>query len=118
MKKPQWNLVIAAIAALLNWLVGFQWDALSSGQAAAIITGINAVAALVAAWKTRPIPPSVFTYVVSSAAALLSAYGLQVNQEHVSTFSTALIAIMALILQGQVSPASRVKVVDGEVVPK
>lgn len=107
-RKAEWTLVIAAIAAGLNWLVGFQLDFLSADQAAAWIVVINAVAAVVAAWKTRPIPPQVFVYLISSGAALMLAYGLSVSQEHVASFTDLILAFLALLTRGQVSPASDV----------
>ena len=107
-RKAEWTLSLAALAAVLNWLVGFQLDFLSAGQAAAWMVAVNAAAGLVAAWKTRPIPPQVFVYVIASAAALTAAYGLTFRQDQVATFTDAILAILALLTRGQVSPASDV----------
>jgi len=104
-RKAEWTLIIAAIAGVLNWVAGFQLDFLTTDQAAAWIVVINAVAAVVAAWKTRPIAPSVFTYAIASFAALVAAYGFHVDQAQVATFTNAALAVLALLTRGQVSPA-------------
>jgi hypothetical protein len=116
MSKAQWTLVTAVIAGGLNLVAGIGWKGLTPVEASAVITLINAVALAVMAWKTRPLAPSVFTYVVTSAAAVLAAWGLHVDQAMVSSISTFVLAVLALITHGQVSPASDVKVIDGEVV--
>lgn len=118
MRKPEWTLVFAAIAGFLNWLVGFKLDWLSPGQAAAWIAAISAVAAVVAAWKTRPVPPQVFTYAVTALAALGTAYGMHWSQEQVASFSTFVLAVMALLTRGQVSPvgSGQPPAVEGETV--
>lgn len=102
--KSEWTLAAGFVAALLDWLVGFQWDSLSAGQAAAIMTAINAVAMLVAAWRTRPVAPQVFTYAVASLAALAVAYGMHFSQESVGQFTAVLLAALAFIGRAQTSP--------------
>jgi hypothetical protein len=105
----QWTLALAAAAGVLNWVAGFGWHALTPVEAAWWITAINAVAAVIAGLKTRPIAPQVWTYAVTSLAALAGAYGLHFSQGNVSAFSTALLAILALLTHGQVSPAADIK---------
>ena len=114
MKKAQWTLVVAFVAAVLNWAAGFGWSALTPAEAGWVITAINAVALAVAAWKTRPIPPSAFTYAITSLAGLLGAYGLHLSQQSVSGFSLLVLAFLSLITNGQVSPsADTVRLADG-----
>lgn len=108
MRKPEWTLIAAAIATVLNWLVGFQWDGLSPVQAAALMTAINAVAAVFTAWKTRPVPPQVYTYLIASLAALGTAYGAHWSQESVGMFAAAVVAVLGLITRWQVSPVESV----------
>src|SRR3954466_13111159 len=105
-RRAEWTLVIAVIAGGLDWVAGFGWHALSPGQAAVWITVVNAVAGAVAAWKTRPITPQAFTYLIASLAALGAAYGLHVSQPHVASLSTFVLAVLALVTRGQVSPVS------------
>lgn len=107
-RKMEWALISAAIAAVLNWLVGFKWESLSAEQAALIMTAINAVAALVMAWRTRPVPPGAYVYVIASLAALGSAYGANWSQEAVGQFTAALIAILGMLHRVQVSPVEAV----------
>jgi hypothetical protein len=105
-RRSEWTLAAAVIAAGLNWLVGFQFSALTTEQAAWIMVAVNAVAALVVALRTRPIAPQAFTYAITSLAGLLAAYGLHFSQGSVATFSALVLAVLALITRGQVSPVS------------
>jgi hypothetical protein len=102
--KVSWALVMAAIVAILNWLVGFQFSGLTADAAAAIIAVITAVAALVVALKTRPVSPTAFTGLITAGVTLLAAYGLHFSQQGVATFSTAVLAVLSLVLHGQISP--------------
>lgn len=104
--KVSWALVMAAIAAVLNWVVGFQLTWLSATQAAAIIAAITAAQALVVALFTRPISPTVFTGAIAAFAGLLAAYGLHFSQQSVASFSTVVLAVLALVLHGQISPTA------------
>lgn len=99
------TLWFAAIAAAINLLVTFELDFLSAQQAALMITVVSAVFGAVAAWKTRPIAPQVFTYVVSSVTALVAAYGVHLTQEQVGQFNLLALAVMSLVTRNQVSPA-------------
>jgi hypothetical protein len=114
-RKMEWSLVIAAITAVLNWLVGFGWSSLTAEQAGLIVALISALAGVVAALATRPIAPGAFTYAIGVGAALLGAYGLHFSQSAVATFSTAFVAILAMLMRGQVAPVAAVKA--GEVAP-
>jgi hypothetical protein len=104
--KAQWTLSIAAVAGVLDWVAGFGWHALTPAEAGWWVTAVSAVAGVVASLKTRPIAPQVWTYAVTALAGLGTAYGLHFNQGSVGAFSTALLAVLALLTHGQVSPAS------------
>lgn len=104
---PQWTLGVAVVAAVLNLIAGFGWKALTPLEASAVITLINAVALAVVAMKTRPIAPSVWTYVVASGAAVVSAWGGHVSQATVTNVSTLVLAILAAWTHGQVSPVEK-----------
>jgi len=108
-KTSEWALAVGAITAILDWLVGFGWTALTADQATLIVTAITAVAGVVVAIKTRPIAPGAFTYAISAAAALLGGYGLHFSQSQVATFSAAFVAVLAFIMRGHVAPAVAVK---------
>lgn len=103
---PQWTLGVAVVAAVLNMVAGFGWKGLTPLESAAIITLINAVALAVASIKTRPIAPSVWTYLVTSAVAVVVAWGGHVSQGVTSELSTLVLAVLALLTHGQVSPTS------------
>jgi hypothetical protein len=104
----EWSLAAAALAAVLTWLVGFHWPSLSAEQAALIMTAVNAVVGAVAAWRTVPRSPQAFVYMIGSLAALGTAYGAHWSQESVSLFSSALIAVLGLVVRWQVSPVESV----------
>lgn len=105
----EWSLAVGAITAILDWLVGFGWSALSADQAALIVGAITALAGVVVALKTRPVAPGAFTYAISALAALLGGYGLHLSQQHVATFSAAFVAVLALVMRGHVAPVADVK---------
>ena len=107
--KAQWTLGIAAVAGVLDWVAGFGWKALTPAESAAMITVVSALAAVAAARKTRPVAPQVWTYAVTAVAALINAYGGHLSQGSVSRFSIALLAVLALLTHGQVSPAADVR---------
>jgi len=98
------TLYIGALAALLNWLVGFQFDGLSAEQASWWMVVINAVLGVWAAIKTRPIAPQAFTYLITSAAGLGAAYGLDYSQEQLGQFNALVMAVLMFLTRGQVSP--------------
>jgi hypothetical protein len=103
---PQWTLGIAVVAGVLNLVAGFGWKALTPLEASAVIVLVNAVALAVVSIKTRPIAPQVWTYLVVSGAAVVTAWGGHVSQGLVSELSTLVLAILALLTHGQVSPVS------------
>jgi hypothetical protein len=107
-RKMEWALIASAIAAVLNWMVGFNFDGLNAEQASLVMVALNAIVAAVVAWRTRPVPPGVYVYLISSLAALGSAYGLEWSQEAVGTFTAAVIAILGMLHRVQVSPVEAV----------
>lgn len=104
--KISWALVMAAITAVLNWLVGFQFSGLNADQAAWIMAGISAVAGIVVALRTRPISPSVFTFGITAAVGLMTAYGLHFSQQAVASFTTVVLALLALVTHNAISPTA------------
>lgn len=98
------TLWIGAITAVVNFLVGFQLDGLSPVQAAWISSFVSAAGALFVALQTRPIAPNVFSYVISVAAGLMGAYGLNMSQEMVTSVQGLVLMLFVLVSRGQVSP--------------
>jgi hypothetical protein len=100
------SLWIAAVAATLSAFVPLGIDGLSAVQVAAIVVGLNAVLGVANALLVRPVSPVVFTYAVSALAALLNAYGWELSPELVGVISAATVALLGLVLRGQVTPSS------------
>lgn len=102
------TLWLALASAVLGLLVTFNFDWLTAQQSALIITAINAVMAVIAVWRTRPIAPQVWTYALTSLVAVLAAYGLNVSQEQVGQLNLIMLAILGLMTRQAVSPVEDV----------
>jgi hypothetical protein len=98
------TLILQGLTALLTFLVTFGWDGLSTDQAAVIVAVVAAVLTAVNALLVRPVPPTVWTGVITAGASLLAAYGLDFSQERVGTLVMAVTAIMAVLLRQSVTP--------------
>ena len=59
---------------------------------------------MVNALAVRPVSPVAFTYLVGAGAALVAAYGVNVPQTAVGAINAAVLAVLALLLRGQVTP--------------
>lgn len=98
-------LAIGAISAALSVAVTLGIG-LSTDQAGAIVAVISGVFAVATAIATRPIAPAAFTGLVTVAAALLGAYHFHVNPGTVVAINGLVIAVLAVVTRGQVSPAT------------
>lgn len=98
------TLWIAVVNAAVILIGTFGLHFVSGGQAAAIVVVINAIFLAINAYAVRPISPAVFTYAVGAVVALLAAYGYNVPVETVASLNVLVIAILALLTRGQVSP--------------
>jgi hypothetical protein len=105
-RRTEWALVSGVIAAALQLVVGFGLPWLTNDEAAWINAVIAAVAAVVFGWKVRPVSPALFTGLVTAAAGLVAAYGLHVGQGTVAAVNALVLAVVALIARGQVTPTS------------
>lgn len=106
------TLYIQAISAALGVAVTFGLDGLSATQAAAIVAVLTAVTTAINAALVRPVAPAAFTGLVTAAAVLLAAYGLEVAQETVGAVQVAVIAVLALLTRTQVAPTADVPRAD------
>jgi hypothetical protein len=95
---------VGVLASVLSFLVTLNIHGLTDQQAALIVSGVNAIAAVVIAIRTRPIAPAVFTGAVSSLAALAVGYGLHVAPATVGALNLVVLSVLALVTRGQVSP--------------
>lgn len=102
--RRQPTLVIQAISAVLTYLVTYQISGLSAVQAGAIVAVLSAALGVYNAWKVRPISPAVWQTVVTTGAALLSAYGMNWSQEQIGSLQMAVIAVMAMLTWQSVTP--------------
>ncbi len=100
-------LIIAVISAALGLAATLGIHGLSSGKVALIVAAINAIAAIITAWRTRPIAPSLFTGAANAVIALAAAYGLHLPQSTIGALNVLVIAVLALMTRGQVSPVPR-----------
>lgn len=100
------TLYLQALSAVLAVLVTFGFDGLSATQAGLIVALVSAAIGVVNAVTTRPITPAAFTTLVAAAAALLTSYGLGLSQELVGAVQVAVVAVLTLLVRGQVTPAA------------
>jgi len=101
------SLWITAIGSLLSLVAGFGLDWLTPEQAALAVVVLNAVLGVVNAVLVRPVSPVAFTYLVGAVAALVAAYGVEVSQSVVGAVNATVLAVLALLLRGQVSPTPK-----------
>lgn len=101
-------LVVGLIGAGLSVLAALGLDGLSAQQVTLIVAALGAVTGAVTAALTRPVAPGAFTAVVAAAAALAAGYGLEVSGEVVGAVNALVIAGLALITRGEVSPSGAV----------
>lgn len=93
-----------SLAAVLGFAATLNISGLGPKQAALIVAAVNAAGAAVVAWRTRPIAPAVFTGALSSLVSLAAAYGLHVQAGQVGALNVVVLAVLALLTRGQVSP--------------
>lgn len=106
------SLWITAVAATLGVGTAVGAPGLSQHQVAAIFVALNAIAAVVTAMSVRPIAPAVYTNLVAAAAALVAAYGFNISSETVGAVDAAVLAVLALVMRGQVSPKGALTAVE------
>lgn len=99
------TLIIQAISAVLAFVVTYSIPGLSAEQAGAIVAVLSAALGAYNAFKVRPMAPAVWTTLVTTAAALLSAYGMHWTPEQVGNLQLVAIAVMAFLTRQSVTPA-------------
>ena len=98
------TLWISVIASVLSLVAGFGLDWMTAEQASLIVVGLNALLGIWNGLAVRPVAPAAFTYAVGALAAVAAAYGLDVSQEMVGSINVVVVAVLALLTRGQVSP--------------
>jgi hypothetical protein len=102
---------IGVLASSLSLGTAVGVPGLSQYQVAAVVAGVNTVAAAAMAWQVRPVAPAVFTNVVGALAALGLAYGFSVPSEAVGAVNFVVLNVLALLTRGQVSPTGATEAV-------
>lgn len=97
---------IAVIAAALSLAVTFKLPGLGAGNATAIVAVLNAGAAIVMAWQTRPIAPSLYTGFFTTLAVLAAGYGLHVTQEQLGAVELVVVSVLTLVARGHITPVA------------
>ncbi len=102
--KTQPALVIALLsdAVLLIGTLGFSF--ISGDQAGAFIAAIAAGGALLTAFVTRPIAPSLFVAAINALIAVVAAYGLSLNADTTAALTSLVLTAAALLGWTQISP--------------
>lgn len=98
------TLWIAVINAVVILVGTFGLRFVDGDQAGLIVAVINAIFGCITAYAVRPISPVAFTYAIGAIVALAAAYGLAVPPETVASLNVLVIALLALLSRGQVSP--------------
>lgn len=96
---------VGFLTAVLSVAGMLGFDNLSALQAAAIAGGLNALGAIVTAWQVRPIAPAIYTNAVAAGTAIANAYGTAASPQMVLGLNAVMLAALALLTRGQVSPA-------------
>ena len=97
---------VAGIAAILGLIASFGVPWLTDTQTTVIVALVDAAGGVIIAVRTRPIAPGAFLAFVGAVVAVLAAYGVAVSQHTVGAVDLVLLAALALITRGQVSPVS------------
>lgn len=100
------TLFLQTISAALAFGVTFGLDFLTDQQAGAIVAALAAVFGVLNAVRVRPVAPAAFTTLVTTGAALLTTYGLQLPAEQVGAFQLLVVAVVTYLTRAQVTPAA------------
>lgn len=85
----------------------------SSTQEAAITTIATALVTIYSAWRTRPVPASLFTGALTTIVVAAGAFGLHLSAPEIGALVAVISAVMSLVLRQNVTPSN---VVEGHTV--
>lgn len=100
-REPALWVAMASAALSLAVNLGTGMTSEQAGAWTAVVSGVFAV---IAAILTRPIAPAAFTGLVAVVADLLGAYHFHVSGGAIGAINTSVLAVLALVTRGQVSP--------------
>lgn len=101
-RNPTLWIAILSNAVVLLGTFGFRW--LDQAQAGLIVAAIDAVALAVNAYTVRPVAPAAFTYAVGAIVAVFGSYGFNLTPEQLAGINGLVIAFLAFLTYGNVSP--------------
>lgn len=104
--KTEPVMISGLVQSLLSLIVGLGLS-LTAGQTGALEAGTTAVLALIAAVSVRPFPVTILTGAVTAVVTLLVAFGVpHVSTGMVSSLNASIVAVLALVLRGHVTPVA------------
>jgi len=99
---------VFAIYSALMMLAALNIRGFDGDLAAAVQLLLTTIATAVAAWHVRPIAPTVFTGVITAAAALLSRYGWHLDEVQIAGITSFVASAVVLVgARPQQTPISR-----------
>jgi hypothetical protein len=97
---------INTLAAALSMFVSFGVPGMDDGRATAIVACVTAGASAWQAFHTRPVAPTLFNGVISTAAVLVAGFGLDLSQQQVGLVQAMAMTVLTLIARGQITPVA------------
>lgn len=98
-----------ALSTALGLIVALGITPLTAAESGGIVAFVTAALGALAAWKTRPIVPQVFTAAVAAAADLVGTFGFHASQGFVGAVNAAVLAALTLLTRSQVTPTAKLK---------
>lgn len=97
-------LIVGVIAAIVTAALAGKIPHVDAGTAAAVVA---AVAAVLTAWRTRPVTPALFVGVLTAGVALVGHFGVHLSDSVLVNVTAILIAGLALVgVRPQVTPVN------------
>lgn len=104
--KTEPALAAGVVQAVISLAVGLGLH-LTAGQTGALEAATSAVLAAVVAFSARPVQVSAFTGALAAVGTVLVAFGVpHVTGGSVSSLNAVLVAVLALVLRGHVTPVA------------
>lgn len=101
--------LLNALSAALGLVVSLGVTPLSATMSGGIVALVTAALGAVAAWRTRPVVPQVFTTVVAAGADLAATFGFHASQGLIGGINGAVLATLTLLTRGQVTPLAKLR---------
>ncbi len=99
-------LCIAAVYAALIMLSTFSLPGVDGGLAAGVQLFLTAGATAATAFTVKPIAPAVFSGVITTGAALVSRFGLDLSDAQVGSITALAAVLVILVARSQITPVN------------